>query len=134
MKLWVEERAVDETRTPDNLAGRALSTISRYSMFSPEQRVGVAVSGGADSVALLHVLAELAPQWNLSLHVLHLNHGLRGEHSDDDEEFVRKMAASLRLAYTGKRVAVGNEPGNLEERARDARQKFFLEAMREHGL
>ncbi|MBK5294066.1 MAG: tRNA lysidine(34) synthetase TilS, partial [Acidobacteriia bacterium] len=47
---------------------------------------------------------------------------------------VRKMAASLRLAYTGKRVAVGNEPGNLEERARDARQKFFLEAMREHGL
>ena len=53
-------------------------------MFEPGQRAGVAVSGGADSVCLLHALRELAPRWNLSLAVLHLDHGLRGEESRAD--------------------------------------------------
>ena len=49
------------------LFDRMVETISRYNMFSPGARVGVAVSGGADSVCLAHLLATLAPQWNLHL-------------------------------------------------------------------
>ena len=54
-------------------------TIIHCSMFQAGQRAGVAVSGGADSVCLLHVLRDLAPRWNLRLTVLHLDHKLRGE-------------------------------------------------------
>ena len=61
-------------------------------MFRPGQRVGVAVSGGADSVCLLLVLIELAPRWNLQLELLHVNHALRGEESKSDEAFVREQA------------------------------------------
>jgi len=103
-------------------------------MFSPRQRVGVAVSGGADSVALLHVLAGLAPRWNLHLHVLHLNHCLRGALSDADEEFVQAMAAVLGFAFIRRRLDVAARPGNLEEQARIARRQFFQEAMAEHAL
>jgi tRNA(Ile)-lysidine synthase len=63
---------------------RILQTITRYNMFKPGDRVGVAVSGGADSVFLLHALFELAPKWDLKLCMLHLDHGLRGEESCGD--------------------------------------------------
>ncbi|MBC7294145.1 MAG: tRNA(Ile)-lysidine synthetase, partial [Thermoleophilia bacterium] len=55
-------------------------------MFQPGQVAGVGVSGGADSVALLYILHELAPRWNLQLKVLHVNHQLRGREADADEE------------------------------------------------
>src|SRR5580658_5629383 len=74
---------------------RAVAAITRYNMFARTARVGVAVSGGADSLCLLHLLSELAPQWDLSLTVLHLNHGLRGEESHGDAEFVRQQAQQL---------------------------------------
>ena len=71
---------------------RVLATIARYRMFEPGQRVGVAVSGGADSVALLHVLlTELAPRLDLRLSILHLDHMLRGEESRADAGFVRRL-------------------------------------------
>lgn len=60
-------------------------------------RVLLAVSGGADSVALLRSFMRIAPRRNWSLRVLHVNHGLRGEQSDADEAFVRNLASSLRV-------------------------------------
>jgi len=60
---------------------RVAGIISRYNMFTRGQRVGVAVSGGADSVCLLHLLNELAPRLDLALKVLHLNHRLRADES-----------------------------------------------------
>lgn len=103
--------------------------ITRYNMFQTSARVAVAVSGGADSVCLLHVLMALAPRWNLRLSVLHLNHKLRGEESDRDETFVRELAARLGLpaevkAWTA--AADGERRSqNLEEAAREARLSFF---------
>src|SRR3954467_10843273 len=76
---------------------RIAKTILRYSMFEPGNRVGVAVSGGADSVFLLHALFELAPRWDLRLSVLHLDHGLRGEESRADASFVAELAGRLGL-------------------------------------
>jgi tRNA(Ile)-lysidine synthase len=98
-------------------------------MFRPDQRVGVAVSGGADSVCLLYVLRDLAPRWNLRLTVLHLDHKLRGEESREDAAFVRGLAAGLGLPFVLEETdiaALCRETGeNLEQAARDARLAFF---------
>src|ERR1017187_764731 len=87
-------------------------TIARYSMFQPGQRMGVAVSGGADSVCLLHVLQDLAPRWNLRQTVLHLDHKLRGEESRQDAAFVRFVAVRRNVGLLGD---------NLEQAARAGR-------------
>lgn len=92
-------------------------------MLEHGQRVGVAVSGGADSVCLLHVLRELAPGRDLRLTVLHLDHGLRGEESRADAEFVRSLAASLGLPALIRQVTLA--PGNIEQSGREARLDFF---------
>jgi tRNA(Ile)-lysidine synthase len=104
---------------------RVAQTIERYGMFRPHQRAGVAVSGGADSVCLLEVLVELAARWQLRLAVLHLDHGLRGEESRQDAEFVRALAARMQLPFILEQAELGSSAGNLEEAAREARLRFF---------
>ena len=111
------------------LLDRIAQTIARHRMFQPAQKVGVAVSGGSDSVCLLHVLLELAPQWDLRLSVLHLDHGLRGEESRQDAEFVRDLAARLGLPVSLRETRVDQSPDNLEQAARQARLAFFRETI-----
>jgi len=110
---------------------RILKTITRYNMFNPGDRVGVAVSGGADSVFLLHALFELAPRWDLKLCVLHLDHGLRGEESEGDARFVRELAARFglpaRVAESDVARLKQQTGDNLEQTARRARAAFFEE-------
>src|SRR5271170_7031581 len=100
---------------------RVLKTISRYNMLPAGARVMVAVSGGADSVCLLHVLRELAPASVAG--VAHFNHKWRAEASDEDERFVAALAARLALPFFQAESAPTK--GNLEQEARRARQKFF---------
>jgi tRNA(Ile)-lysidine synthase len=107
------------------LLEQVAATISRYRMLEAGQTVGVAVSGGADSVCLLHVLRELAPRSNLRLRVLHLNHKLRGAESDADAVSVRDLAAGFGFDFTLREVDLAAAPGNLEEAAREARLAFF---------
>jgi tRNA(Ile)-lysidine synthase len=113
---------------------RVAATIARYEMFVPGQRVGVAVSGGADSVCLLLVLRELAPRWDLALSVLHLNHQLRGGESDADEGYVEDIAARFGFELRSERadvLKIASETGdNLEQAARRVRQAFFLDLLR----
>jgi len=113
---------------------RVAEIITRYSMFQTGQRVAVAVSGGADSTCLLHVLFELAPRWNLHLSVIHLDHKLRGEESSEDARFVEQMAAALGLPFALTEVDVAKlarERGeNLEQLARQERRRFFLDHLR----
>lgn len=113
-----------------SLVERVRETIGRHGMWRARQRVGVAVSGGADSVCLLEVLRELAPEWELSLTVLHLDHGLRGEGSRRDAEFVAEMAARLGLPAVIRRAELSTT-GNLEEAGREARLEFFRQALAE---
>ena len=107
-----------------------IDTIERYRMFEAGCRVGVAVSGGADSVCLLHVLLELASRWDLRLTVLHLDHGLRGPESALDATFTGEMAARLGLPFVLRRVDLAASPDNLEQAGRDARLQFFRETIR----
>lgn len=104
---------------------RIRHTVERYAMFRPGMRVGVAVSGGADSVCLLHLLREL----DLRLHVLHLNHNLRGEESRADADFVSQLAVSLGLPCAIREADFSLTGGNLEQRARAARLAFFRRAI-----
>jgi tRNA(Ile)-lysidine synthase len=112
---------------------RAIAAITRYNMFGRAAHVGVAVSGGADSLCLLHLLSELAPEWELALTVLHLNHGLRGEESRGDAEFVRQQAQRLSWPAIVREVKLPEE-GNLEQAAREARLEFFQIATQEASL
>ncbi len=101
---------------------RVARTIERYRMLRPGDRAGAAVSGGADSVCLLHVLLELG--WRPT--VLHVNHKLRGAESDADAAFVRDLAASHNLPFEYREVELA---GNVEQEGRRARHAFFLERL-----
>jgi tRNA(Ile)-lysidine synthase len=105
------------------------ATIVRYRMLEPGNKVAVAVSGGADSVCLLHALRELAPRWNLRLHVLHLNHRIRGAESDEDAAFVKGLAAEFGLPFTLRESDLHTVPGNLEQAGREARLAFFRDEL-----
>lgn len=111
---------------------RVIETVARYRMFDPGQRVGVAVSGGADSVCLLHVLRHLGPRWDLHLSVLHVDHQLRGEESRQDAAFVARMAGEMGLPFHLHK-AVLEAGDNLEQAARRARQAFFHSFLCEGG-
>lgn len=98
-------------------------------MFLGTARIGVAVSGGPDSVALLHALEELYPDRKLC--VVHLNHSLRGADSDGDEEFVRALAEEHGHPFCLRREDVARaareEGRNLEDCGRRCRYRFFTE-------
>jgi tRNA(Ile)-lysidine synthase len=98
---------------------RVAATIERHGMRGVGNRVGVALSGGADSTFLLHALYELG----LAAAVLHFNHRLRGVESDRDEEFARELAS--RFALPCHVLAVPLAEGNVEQEARRARYEFF---------
>ncbi len=79
------------------------------SLFKPGLRLAVGLSGGADSVALLRVLAERSRELGLVLHAAHLHHGLRGDEADADLAFARDLAASLGLPFHEARVDTAAE-------------------------
>jgi tRNA(Ile)-lysidine synthase len=118
------------------LTERVAETLVHRGMLEGRRRVGVAVSGGADSVALLGLLAELAPRFSLSLSVVHLNHCLRGAASDADEQFVASLAARHLLPFHVARVdvAAAAKTDNLEQAARRARSRFFLSLIHQNLL
>jgi len=96
-------------------------------MFSLSQRVGIAVSGGADSVCLLHFLHKLAPSWNLHLSVIHIDHGIRGAASEADADFVSSLSGKFALPFHFRRVDVPAIDDNMEQAARRVRQAFYQE-------
>ena len=113
------------------------SLYSRWSLemrskafFQPGHRVGVAVSGGPDSVLLLHFVKQLAEEAGLTVALVHFNHRLRGAESDGDEAFVRDLAASLHIEYFRGEADVGRvareRRGNLEAVARELRYRYFF--------
>ena len=88
---------------PCPLLGHALETIRRHGLARPGDRVLVALSGGADSVALLLLLRELEQDGALTVAgAAHLNHQLRGAEADGDEAFCAALAAGLRVAVPAR--------------------------------
>jgi tRNA(Ile)-lysidine synthase len=99
-------------------------------MLTLQDRVLAGVSGGADSTALLLTLQELG----YSVAVAHLNHGLRGTESDQDEQFVRELARRLSVPFFSHGASVGKAEGNVEAAGRQARRAFFASLAHEQGF
>jgi tRNA(Ile)-lysidine synthase len=111
------------------LAERVLRHIRREELLRPGDRVGVAVSGGIDSVALLRLLIESRGELGIVLSVVHFNHRLRGLESDADQEFVTGLAREHGLEFYCASGDVATQAVNvgsgLETVARELRYGFF---------
>jgi len=114
---------------PANILECVAATIRRHGLLEPGQRVVLAVSGGADSMALLDVLAEVGRAMGLWLCVAHLDHGLRGPASAADAAFVAREAAERGLEARVERADVAADRarhgGSLEAAARRVRYDFL---------
>jgi tRNA(Ile)-lysidine synthase len=112
-----------------SLSERVLSHIRAQELLSAGDRVGVAVSGGIDSVALLRALLELRAELGIVLSVVHFNHQLRGEESEADQEFVEGLAREYGLEFScdGEDVAghAAEQRVSVEAAARELRYGFF---------
>jgi tRNA(Ile)-lysidine synthase len=105
--------------------------IAKYELLDRGSSIVVGVSGGPDSLCLLHALRELAPEYDLRLHVAHLNHQLRGDEAKADANFVRDLAQQWNLpcmieARDVKAFAQTHKL-SIEEAARQMRYGFLIE-------
>jgi tRNA(Ile)-lysidine synthase len=120
------------------LAQTVFNYVRNRDLLHPGDRAGVAVSGGADSVALLRILLELRRDLGVVLLVVHLNHQLRGTESEEDERFVRELAAAHDVPFVGERVETkafaAKKKLSIEAAARELRYEFFREALAAHDL
>ena len=118
-----------------SLASRLLTSLKKQGVLRAGERVGVGVSGGADSVALLMLLLELREKLGIVVSVTHLNHKLRAQASETDEKFVAGMAAKHGLAFHAESVDVAarakREKANLEDAGRRARYESFARLVAE---
>ena len=106
-----------------------IDAVEKYGMLDKAKEVTVALSGGADSVALLNVLLELSGRYGIRVHAAHLNHKLRGAESDRDELFVREICKAKQVELTVKSADIRGEAEStgesVELAARRARYAFF---------
>jgi tRNA(Ile)-lysidine synthase len=126
----------DEKQKP-TLEQLVLRYIRKHKLIEAGQKVLVAVSGGPDSVCLLYILYKVQTDLNITLHVAHLNHQLRGEESDADACYVAELARKLGIpAMIEKRDVKAYQTEHrlsLEEAAREIRYGFLAETAKEIG-
>jgi len=111
------------------------AALARHRLFRGGERLVVAVSGGPDSVALLHLFCRLREEWGWRLHVGHLNHGLRPE-AEEEARFVWSLARDwgLGISLGREEVRARVQPGDsVEDVARRVRREFLLRVARAVG-
>ncbi len=124
--------------TDNSVMHIALKTIEEHNMLKKGDSVLAAVSGGADSVCMLHILNRLKDKLGFKLYCAHLNHGLRGAAADSDEAFVVEMCKALGIKAFVRCVNVEEMARErkltFEEAGRLARYEFFDEVCRENKI
>ncbi len=143
MTDYQEKRGADPDRHPEGRIGidvtrRMMVFAGRHRLWKKGQGILVAVSGGADSVALLHLLHRLSRRLDFDLRVVHLDHGLRGPASREDARWVRGLADRLEVPCISERRDVpamrritGRSP---EDAARMVRYAFLREVSERTGI
>jgi tRNA(Ile)-lysidine synthase len=122
-----------------NLANKTLrkvkATLSRYEMIQPGDLIVVGVSGGPDSVCLLHILHRLKNELKVALLVAHFDHGLRPGEDAPETRFVASLAESMGLPFETEkaRSLLRQSIGSQEEAARNARYRFLEKMRKRHG-
>jgi len=121
-----------------DLLQRVEENIQNRRLLERGQTILVAVSGGLDSMALLHSLHKLSSRHQWKLTIAHFNHQLRGRSSDADEKLVRKTAAAMRLPFVAGRANVKEfaqqSKTSVEMAARKLRHDFFARVARERKI
>jgi tRNA(Ile)-lysidine synthase len=116
-----------------SVIGKTRKTILENSLILPHEKIAVALSGGPDSVCLLNILFDLQEELNFELYACHFNHRLRGEASDADEKFVKKICQEK-----GIELLQGEAPENglykSEDEARAARYEFFSNILKNRKI
>jgi tRNA(Ile)-lysidine synthase len=116
---------------------RVLGTIKRFRMLSKGDKVLAAVSGGADSMVLAHVLNALSDRLEINAGIIHVNHGIRGLASEEDAIFVEEFARGLDIPFHLVKVDVPRlakeDKAGLEESGRRARYRAMFKLARETG-
>lgn len=120
-----------------NFVNEVERTMLGYNMINPGDTVIAALSGGADSVSLLHTLNSLKEKYSLNLKAAHLNHNLRGAEALRDENFVRKLCDNLEIELFVKSVDIKKiseaEKIGTELAGRNERYRFFDELSEKYG-
>lgn len=112
-----------------------LRTIEHYKLLPANQTLILGVSGGTDSLALLHIVIQLRAELDINIHIATLNHGIRGQDSEADVQFVKRIAEQWNISYTMGYVNVPqlaeNEKIGIEDAARQARYQFLADVAHE---
>ena len=113
------------------------SYMKKWNMLNENDTVIAGISGGADSVCLLYVLLELKKTMDFDIVVVHVNHQLRAEEADHDEEYVRKLCQEQGLPFECYSLDVEKEARerkqSIEEAARDIRRECFQKTMEKYN-
>lgn len=117
---------------------KVLSYIKEHSMLKSGEKVLVALSGGPDSVCLIHILYNLQEKLNIQCFAAHVNHCLRGEAADKDEAYAEELCRSLNIPFFSKRVDINtlaiNRGISIEMAGREARYEFFDEIKNKYQI
>jgi tRNA(Ile)-lysidine synthase len=109
--------------------------VEQNNLLTKGDRIVVGVSGGADSICLLHVLKQLIAEYELFLIVVHINHGIRGEEADQDELFVKNLCSREGLEFRSMQFNIpelaDSEGLSEEEAGRKVRYEAFFEVCKE---
>ena len=109
---------------------QVINTIKKYNLISPGDKIVIGVSGGPDSICLLHILNDIKNEFNFEIYVAHVNHMIR-EVADNETEYVENFCKVLGVRCFVKKVDVisiaKQEKRGTEETGRDIRYKFFDE-------
>lgn len=114
------------------LKENVIDTIKRYNLIENGDNIVIGVSGGPDSICLLHILNELKQELNFNIYVAHINHSIRKE-ADEETEYVQEFCKNLGVECFIKKIDVQKEAKDLkrgtEETGRKVRYEFFDEVL-----
>jgi len=120
------------------IIGKIRSDIEKYNLFARGDRLLVCVSGGPDSVFLLHCLKDLQKKYKLKLFIAHVNHNLRSGESDAEEAFVYELSLNLKITFykcsAPTALIASKEKLSIEEAARNLRYNFFTNICHIHKI
>lgn len=121
----------------DTIRKKAENYIEKYKMLEDTRNVVAGVSGGADSMCMLHLLYELKEKYGYHLAVVHIHHGMRGKDADDDMAYVENFCKSRQISFYGFRYKVEELAGewhmSSEEAGRKVRYEAFHRVLKEMG-
>lgn len=110
---------------------KVLSTINKYELIQKGDKIVVGLSGGPDSVCLLHILSRLKEEWDLEIYAAHLNHQIRGIEAQKDAFYISKLCEDMGITFFIKSINVPEycekNGVSIEEGARKLRYEMFYE-------